>query len=286
MKLFWHIGPHKTGTTSLQLALSRHAAAGHATYYYPRAAEHGPGHASIAWTFLGLNGRERNHEVVLDEVAEASRRGFDKVVLSSEEFARALSTDEAFGSFAEVCAQLECELVITLRPLMSRVYPELQELIKNGRKVDIGSSQEVLDALMTRPGLRPDFLPAAIFGSNAARVSVLTADADNPGRLFASMSTVLGETLPVPRDRTQNRSYAFVTTAWLDVLNRYGSLPLKEARDIVEAAYGAGRRRSKSLGKITYPGVPPALERYLEGTWELQMAFLRSLEQAGRIRWL
>ena len=121
-----HIGPHKTGTTSIQSALARGAASSKSSYYYPPVGEFGPGHAILAWQFLGLNRRERDPEALSREIEGARGRGSQKMILSSEEFSRALLTADSFRQFAPVCASVDTELVITLRPLRDRIYSELQ----------------------------------------------------------------------------------------------------------------------------------------------------------------
>ena len=240
----------------------------------------------MAWKFLGLNGRERAPDIVLTEIERGAKLGFSKVVVSSEEFSRALLTPDSFAGFARVCATVECELVITLRPLRERIHPELQEMVKNGQRLSLASPVDVLDAVAARPGLRPELLPAAIFGSNAANVTVIMVESHAPLKIFESMSTVVGESLPTPRRVAENVSYPFVQTAWLEALNRYAGLAPREARDIAEAAYAAAVRHRQQIASVPYPPLPVALERYVDGVWQLQTAFLDVLHQSGRIRLL
>lgn len=286
VKLFWHIGPHKTGTSSLQLALAAHAASGKALFFYPPTPEVGPGHAAIAWRFLGLNKRQREPDAVLAEVRRVEGEGFSNLVLSSEEFSRALVEDDSFAAFAPVCDQVECELVITLRSLTDRVHPELQELIKHGHKLRFENMPEILAASMNRPGLRPDFLPAAISSSGAASASVILVDPKNPQKLFDGISTILGENIPPSRDPTNNASYPFIKTVWLEAINRYGGLPSNEAREAADAGFFAATRKFGKLSEAQYPPLPPHFQLYLERTWELQLAYLKVLQEAGRIRCL
>jgi hypothetical protein len=294
MKLFWHIGPHKTGTTSLQRALTAHADSGHASYYYPPPSRNGPGHAVLAWQLLGLNGVEKAPDAIRDEISRAESLGFSKIVISSEEFSRALTTPESFEPLAAICDEVECELVLTLRPLIDRVYPEAQELIKNGHKLLLSNPQELLGVCANRPGLRADFLSAAIFGIRAASVSVLMVDPETPEKLFEDISTVLGETIPAPKKRPSrfstkpddnaNTSFPFIKTAWLESINRFSAVPPHEARKAIDAAYIAASRHLQSLEEAGYPALPPLLHRYLETVWELQLAFLQALGETGRVR--
>lgn len=294
MKLFWHIGPHKTGTTSLQRALAAQADTGRTEYYYPTPSRSGPGHAMLAWQLLGLNGVEKAPNVILDEIKRVESLGFSKIVISSEEFSRALMTADSFGPLAAICDEVECELVLTLRPLIDRVYPEAQELIKNGHKLLLTNPQELLGVCANRPGLRADFLSAAIFGTRAASVSVLMVDPETPEKLFEDISTVLGEAIPAPKNRPSrfsikpddkaNTSFPFIKTAWLESINRFSDVPPQEARKAIDAAYIAASRHLHSLEAAGYPPLPPLLHRYLDTVWQLQLAFLQALEQTGRVR--
>ncbi len=286
MKLIWHIGPHKTGTTSLQTGLAARAAAGRASYHYPSVGEYGPGHAVLAWQFLGLNRRERTPDVILAEVRRAENLGYSKMVLSSEEFSRALLTPDSFAQFATVCDRVDSELVITLRPLPERIYPELQELIKNGQKLNLANAHEVLEAVMTRPGLRPDFLSAAISQTKASAFSIVLVDNELPQKIFNDMSSVVGDNLPIPRAATSNPSYPFIKVAWLDIINRYGGVAANESRAIVDAGFQAATRKRLSLADVPYPPLPPAVQRYADGVWAFQLEYLRELQSIGRIRCL
>lgn len=270
----------------MQLALANHAASGRASYYYPPTPDHGPGHAVTAWRFLGLNQRDRMTDLVFDEVQRAERLGFQKLVLSSEEFSRALVAQGSFEAFEPVCKRVECEIVITLRPLIDRVYPEIQELIKNGQKLQLANLQDLIAVIMSRPGLRPDFLPAAIVGSGAASASVIFVNRDQPQKLFDGFSVVIGERIPAPRNAQLNASHSFIESAWLEVLNRYAGLKPIEARAVVEAGFSAASTELGRLSKVPYPALPEALEKYLEGTWHLQMEYMKALEQSSRIRCL
>jgi hypothetical protein len=286
VKLIWHIGPHKTGTTSLQRSLAAQASSRRASFYYPPTPELGPGHALLAWRLLGLNGRDTDESVIQAELDNAARRGFDKVVLSSEEFCRALMKPDRFAPIARVASSVECELVLTLRPLQARLMPELQEMIKNGNRINLNNGQEVLDAVMTRPGLRPDLLTAAINEVSEAQITVVMVDTSLPQRLFEAMSIVVGDQLPIPKAALDNPSYPFLQTAWLDVLNRHANMAQPVARDIAEAAFTSAVQHRPELSSVPYPPLPRAIEIYAEAVWSLQLSYLASMQAAGRLRWL
>ena len=192
MKAYWHIGPHKTGTTALQHALRQQAASSECRYFYPATSlVEDIAHAQLAWRFLGLAGCAREPEILLRRVAAAEKAGFSKVVFSSEEFSRAIFVDCGFESCARFCEQVECELVITLSPLVERILPELQEAVKHGESYDPESVSDLMRLCATRPGLRPDFLSSAILGTKAARVSVILVDKRQPASATTGARTAM-----------------------------------------------------------------------------------------------
>jgi hypothetical protein len=183
-----------------------------------------------------------------------------------------------------VCADFECELILTLRPLTERLYPELQERVKHGEKIAFVSPHDLLTVFVDRPGMRPDFPSAAILGTGAQRVSIIMVDRSAPERLFKGISSILGEEIAAARDRQENESYPFIKTTWLEAINRFINVPPEEARAAVEVGFHAASKRLKTLEAAPYPPIPPILQRYLDSTWQLQLAFLKVLEESGRLR--
>jgi hypothetical protein len=288
MKVFLHIGPHKTGTTALQRSLYQHAQSGQCGYFYPEPSLVAElAHAQLAWRFLGLAGCERFPEILLRKVAAAEKAGFAKVVFSSEEFARAMFVAGGFGSFAPLCAQVECELVITLSPLTSRVLPELQEAVKHGGAFDPATVADLERLCETRPGLRPDFLDAAIHGINAARASVILVDKRDPEKIYRDMSTILGETLPIPAAPVVNASAPAMKTVWHSAFNqRFSHVPWETGRAVADAAFAAAVREYGPIADLAPPALPVGFATHLAAVWESQLRFLDEMGATGRLRCL
>lgn len=288
MKVFLHIGPHKTGTTALQRVLYQHAKSGGCGYFYPDPSLVADlAHAQLAWRFLGLAGCERVPGLLLRKVAAAEKAGFTKVVFSSEEFARAMFVDDGFESLARFCEQVDCELVLTLSPLGDRILPELQEAVKHGQSYDPENLTDLLQLCATRPGLRPDFLSSAIHGIKASGVSVILVDKSQPEKIFRAMSTVLGEPLPIPSSTGVNKSWPFMKTAWLSAFNRYlPGVPWETSRVVLDAAFDAAVRQCGAIDAAPPPALPAVFVDYVAGVWESQLGFLTVMQDAGRLRCL
>jgi hypothetical protein len=296
MKLFWHIGPHKTGTTSMQLGLGSYANTRRASFYYPPTGDHGPGHADLAWGLLGLNGRPKSSESMYAEIDRAYELGFSKIVISSEEFSRALLVDSGFETMARICSDVETELIVTLRPLTERIYPEVQERIKHGIASDITSTEELLKICAASPGLRADFLPAAFERMNASAISVVSVDSTRPQKLFDDLSTIIGEPIPTPRKVRANVSTPVIMALWLNALNtqmkgqdpntaELGPLGAAQRRlRAVSEAFDVAGKQMPFVRDMSYPPLPKPIREYLDGVWSIELAYLSALEAAGRLR--
>jgi hypothetical protein len=288
MKVYWHIGPHKTGTTALQRALREHAVSGKSSYFYPTTSlVDTVAHAQLAWRFLGLAGCVREPEILLRRVAAAKKAGFEKIVFSSEEFSRAMFVNDGLEFCAQFCEQVECELVLTLSPLPQRIIPELQEAVRHGESFEEVNEKDLLRLCATRPGLRPDFLSAAILGTRAASVSVIHVDKNQPDKLYRGMAEVVGEPIPIPKSMLINQSSPYLKTEWLSAFNkRLLNVPWETARAVVDAAFAAATREFGSIEQSKPPDLPRFFLEYIAGVWESQLKFLEVMQDAGRVRCL
>jgi hypothetical protein len=147
--LFVHIGPEKTGTTSLQVALSRsrHQLAKNGIAYLTSHQ-----HANVNLAALGLIGptkimdgdwhgwdrRDTEWQRLKSQLLSSSS---DTTVISGEAFA--LADDQAIAELAQVCSKFDVHLVVTLRRIADlvpsywqehakrRPYPVLSDFVNN-----------------------------------------------------------------------------------------------------------------------------------------------------------
>ena len=77
MKITLHVGPHKTGTTSLQSWLLENSMVHLEEYgvYYPPVQEFAPGHAVIAFRALGQHKYQADPTSLRTIVDESAERG-------------------------------------------------------------------------------------------------------------------------------------------------------------------------------------------------------------------
>jgi hypothetical protein len=147
--LFVHIGPMKTGTTSLQVALSRsrHQLAKNGIAYLTSQQN-----ANVNFAALGMIGptkimdgdwhswdqRDTEWQRLKSQLLSSSS---DTTVISGEAFA--LADDQAIAELAQVCSKFDVHLVVTLRRIADlvpsywqehakrRPYPVLSDFVNN-----------------------------------------------------------------------------------------------------------------------------------------------------------
>jgi hypothetical protein len=228
-----HIGPHKTGTTTVQAAF---AAAG------DRLAEHGvryygemPGvrHLRAALAVTGrraLLGESQpdltNWTRLVDEVATA---GDDRVLISSEFFADADSATAR--RVVRALGDERVHVLVTLRPLARIVASQWQQYVQNGMRTPY---EEWLEGMLCKPPYtsptptfwqrhRHDELIARWAAAAAPdRTTVVVADGHDPVMLLHTFEALVG--LPdgflAPEEGTRNRALTNGEVELVRLLNR------------------------------------------------------------------
>ena len=251
-----HVGPHKTGTTSVQYAF--HLAR-------PALAEHGVRYAGsrrhsveAAQAVRGVRPKVSHRHGVRQwrELVDESRTAADaRVVISSEWLSEA--TPEAIGAIVEDLGADRVHVVVTLRPLASILPSQWQQYVQGGVTL---AYDEWLDAVLRHPELRittsfwqrhlHDQLVgrwAEVVGSD--RVTVIVADDHDPGFVLRAFETLLGlpeQTLLLHEDRS-NRS---LTWPEIEVI-----------RQINAALDEAGVDSSLRQGLVLFGAAPAIRER-------------------------
>ena len=157
MKLVLHIGPHKTGTTSLQTVMCQTFAKPKSkSLWYPPPPEFGPGHAALAWEIIGEPDPQGPMTLLEQALADGEKARVSTLMLSSEELSRV--PENRLHVLHKLLGGIKLELVVTLSPFKRRIVSEWQELVKHRWKDDLEDS--VPKMLAERPGLGTEFLRA------------------------------------------------------------------------------------------------------------------------------
>ena len=212
-----HIGPHKTGTTSLQSAfhVRRGDAAAQGVYYAgPNRQPMQAAHAITGKPSPYADGRTPPRSRWRDLVREVEGAGDNRVVISSEGFADA--DDEGIRTVVQDLGRERLHVVVTLRPLASILPSQWQQYVQGGMTLDYDAW---LDAMFNQPPgkVSPSFwvrhrhdalVKRWADGVGASNVTVIVADdsdRDRQLRLFEQLTGLREGTL-VPEADLSNRS--------------------------------------------------------------------------------
>jgi hypothetical protein len=280
-----HVGPHKTGTTSLQKALLKeYGSENPQKIWYPIPAEFGPGHAKVARAALGRGGFSEPQPAIRQKIEQALQSDCDALILSSEVFADAYPN--LLTSLADQTADTDAHIIVTLSPICSRSVSVWQELVKHKWQSPLESAEH----LSGHPGLAPDLTASLARSFPTAKMSVIIADKVSATNLYAFFSQATGIPLPIPRtpeelmlNPGQGRIEAEVLRAF-NIAAASASLP--------NATYQKGRKLLRALFKSkewssTIPMVPLVLPQdWIEPLGKLcaeTIAQLKELAAQGRI---
>ena len=278
MRCILHIGPHKTGTTSIQTALAGKFGSG-SEIVYPESGP-GPGHARIAWESLGLNSNVEDPEKLVQIASEYSDKGASTLILSSEEFSKGL-----FGecrSIKNLANRFDVELVVTLTPLSDRVVSLLFERIKHKETFRVFDTAQLITLCSTSPGLRGDFVTRALTVCKWKRVHFIICDKNKPRILFKSFEDIIGANVGTVRKR--NKQYPYFKSIILNELNRYYKKEnLLLLRELADDAYGVISNRFPEVENGNFDELPVDLRAHLDQIWNSQVCFLEILSSLGAV---
>ena len=213
-----HVGPHKTGTTTVQSAFhrNREALAEHGIHYVGPKLQ--PTDAVKAMTGVGAPAatRERDKRAWRDMAAKARTIGLPHIVISSEFLCEA-DDDVARQIVEDLGGPTDTRVVVTLRPLAKMVPSQWQQFVQSSTTLPLEEWTEAVLARAAEPstvGLfwrrhRHDDLVrrwASIVGPENVTVIVCDSrDHDQLTREFARLLD-LPDGLLAPMSQVENRS--------------------------------------------------------------------------------
>ncbi len=224
LKVFLHVGPHKTGTTTLQAMLQGAFATpkkGH--QWYPNPSGYGPGHAQLAWQVFGLNGNAETVAPLRRLVESARTAKMPALLLSSEEFARGHTSN--LDALAGVFADCELTLCFTYMDIVKRATSLWQELVKHGHQKSAANST---DFVFSRCSMRKELYTHFLTGLRPQRSCIAFGSAKDSNSLIEAFDSCLAYAGVVPiggqRQRTAslsvNQSFGFYECEFLLRFNR------------------------------------------------------------------
>lgn len=216
MEIVLHIGPHKTGTTSIQKFLRKRGQKAKKGIFYPPAPdENGPGHALLAWKTLGIK-EDMPPIASLDEVvSQAAIKGIQKLIFSAEDFSIAFFV--GMDRLVESLGKHKIHLVCTYTPVVRRVLSIWQEEVKHGACYPLN---DIPNFTSNSPTLQPTLARKFMEALKPHKVSLILAYSRDPLALLTVFSEVIGlNAAPNPAIAPSNVSLGTVEAETLRALN-------------------------------------------------------------------
>jgi hypothetical protein len=262
-RVFVHIGPHKTGTTSIQQVLLNARRGIH----YPVPNTMGPGHHEIAMSMTRAGSEPCGRTPLLEMIRE---QGWDRtgspIVFSSETFSTISVLPCAAAQFAELADAMHVELVVTHRSIISRLNSFLQERVKNNLLDDINESTVLWSGILSEPAFEEDFFDRTVGMARWRRCHVVMVDKTNPRFLTTAFSSILGVALAQrQRPPEENASIPFPQLQMLLELHR--EEPGADNADLLARSavlFAELRRKDPERAALPYPPIPRDVQQHAD----------------------
>lgn len=285
LKLVLHVGPHKTGTSSLQWALlDQYSAKRPQKIWYPKPSSLGPGHALAAHASLELGSSAR--EPFLKDWIEAAQQSACETLVVSAEALSAAYPDKV-GKLAAQTEDCDVHLVFTLTPISRRSMSLWQGKVKHRFDQPLDAAGE---DVLNSPGLAADLIQVFADAFPGAKISVIVVNRQSPLDLYRRFAEATGIPLVPPQESSElvvNRSLGQIEAEMVRSFN------LSVAQlDLSDEDYRAGLRLLRELlTSEAWQAAVPNLPLALPGDWveplaercAATVANLRKLAAAGRI---
>lgn len=282
LRVFVHVGPHKTGTTSIQQVLLNTSRGIH----YPVPDTMGPGHHHIAMSMMTAGSEVHARNPLLEMI---HTRGWERtgrpVVFSSETFSDVNVLPHAQVHFAELADRTHAELIITHRPITSRLNSFIQERVKNRLLDDFDGTAIRWSGILGEHVFAEDFFDRTVGMARWSRCHVVMVDKGNPGFIATAFSSILGVPLAQgTRPPDGNRGMPFSQMQILHHLHR--EEPGADNHSLLARSavlFEDLRRADPVRAALPYPPIPPDVQERSDAMDARQMSRLRDLESAGRV---
>ncbi len=213
-----HVGPYKTGTTSLQKALlKQYGSEVPQAIWYPIPEDSGPGHALNVWRMLGQRGHSPSPAIGQSVEHAKKTLACQCLILSSEVFAGTFPN--RIRPLVEQTVDTDMQIVITLSPIGRRAVSTWQETVKHRSLVSL---DDALDAVLKGPGLAPLYVRFFADHFPEAKISVVIADRKAPESLYKLFGEATGIPLATPntaKELVANRSLGLIEAKILSSFN-------------------------------------------------------------------
>jgi len=189
-----HVGPHKTGTTSLQYFLKKcFGAKDPQPIWFPTGDAIGPagGHGPLALPFSEIKGyadAKKGIKQLQDIVSSCNMSSVQKLIISSEDFVWGI--DKNLEMIRDVLKPRRIHLIFTINGLARRLLSHYSSRLQFGHTDDLESS---LTKIMQQPGLQSNIFERHIKAIEPDETSVICIDRSaQPDFLLCEFAKICG----------------------------------------------------------------------------------------------
>lgn len=244
-KFILHIGPHKTGTTSIQKMLYCESRVEDAKFIYPFTNHNETGQH----TFAQMAGEPRHP--AFKEMLSDLKRADKTCVLSSEELC--YLGEGALASIRDALPQADISIVFYQRNVLTLLHPWWQEKIKHGSTQSF--LEFVLDCILMPQHLHlliPDVLLGAwakYFGREAIRIFLFDQIPDVTIQFAADM---LDFDISSESARVTNQSYDYIDCELMRFWNMHGfwGAGVIQSPDVHQIRFALSELSSRFVGEF------------------------------------
>lgn len=215
MELLLHIGPHKTGTTSLQQSLLQsYGTEKPQKVWYPTPEKNGPGHAELAWNYYP-SAQPASNEAFMKILNDAQNHNCAKLLISAEDFSHL--EDSSIFRLKRDLKGFAIHLLVTFTPFRKRLTSTWQEMVKHGYD---GTFENFLDNLRECKQFKSDLVERWVRILMPEKTSIVHVDnSGSPRKLFDNVSACTG--IQIKTTQTSlNQSLGKIETTLLRFLNQ------------------------------------------------------------------
>ncbi|MFF4268796.1 hypothetical protein [Streptomyces sp. NPDC001536] len=228
-----HIGPHKTGTTSIQGALfaARDKLGDHGVHWPAGNTRHPMEAVLAACARPGMMGDAGPSEKQWLRLVDRVRAAGDRTSVISSEFFADASDDAAVGRIVEQLGREAVHILVTLRPLAKIMPSQWQQYVQNGLRM--GYEEWLEHMLRKAPYEKPNpsfwhrhrhdrLVERWARAAGPQRVTVVVVDDRDRGGLMRTFESLLGLPAELLQEvpATANRSLTLAETEMLRNLNK------------------------------------------------------------------
>lgn len=266
-RLLIHVGPHKTGTTTVQSALHQHKdlLIEQGVRYLGSGVRPGLGPRALTGVLDSAAQQRRGLKEWSELQAEAAAATEPRLVLSSEFLCEA--DDDAARRIVDGWGDVDLQVVVTLRSLARILPSQWQQFVRSGLAEPFGPWVEAIVAAYDDPASPLPFWRrhrhadiverwARIVGAD--KVTVVIGDSGDPGLLTREFAALLDlpSDLLVPRSSMENRSLTWEEAAVIRAFNHQATAARHLPTKARLAAWARLKHRTplSSEHRITIPG--------------------------------